>query len=193
MHSDAEAELLARHATGARHVVEIGVYEGSSARVLCAALDRDAELHLIDPFVDSTGMSMVPGWHGTPFATRMAIRRFAADGGPRVRWHIARSQDVGRAWTGPALDLVFVDGDHGEPGVREDWELWHPHVRRGGTLAFHDARLSQPGGRGGPGPTAVVDELRAARPEGWEIVDEADSLVVLRRSPERDSSPTFTR
>jgi predicted O-methyltransferase YrrM len=183
MHSAAEAEMLRQLVRGARCVVEIGVYEGSSAFVLCAALSSPAQLHLIDPFVDESGAAMRRGWHGTPTATRLAVGRQAGRGGPNVTWHIARSQDVGRAWRGPEVDLVFVDGDHSRGGCREDWDVWHPHVRLGGALAFHDARLGAPGGSGGPGPTSVVDELfrEGMPPRGWRLVDEIDTLVVVSR------------
>src|SRR5947209_6482055 len=50
MHSEAEARLLARLAAPAQRVVEIGVYEGSSAVVLARAMGPGTELHLIDPF-----------------------------------------------------------------------------------------------------------------------------------------------
>lgn len=184
MHTAAEAELLRRLSSGARCVVEIGVYEGSSALVFCDALRHDAQLHLIDPFVDDSGASMLPGWHATPSATRFAVQRRIRSGGPSVRWHIARSQDVGRDWRGPAIDLVFIDGDHSQQGCHEDWEVWHPHVRPGGAIAFHDARLGSPDGTGSPGPTAVVTELfRGAAPlDGWRLADEVDTLVTVRRS-----------
>lgn len=183
MHTEAEAELLTRLATGARCVVEIGVYEGSSAFVFCDALTPEAELHLIDPFVDESGWAMRPGWHATPSATRFAVHRRARRGGPSICWHIARSQDVGRGWRGPAPDVVFVDGDHSPQGCREDWDVWHPHVRAGGAIAFHDARLGSPGGTGSPGPTSVVADLfhEGEPPDGWRLDGEVDTLVALRR------------
>jgi predicted O-methyltransferase YrrM len=187
MHSPAEAESLGRLAAGARCVVEIGVYEGSSAFVFCDVMAVGAELHLIDPFVDSSGAALPPGWHATPLATRAAVARRAraSGGGPEIRWHIARSQDVGRAWRGRPVDRVFIDGDHSEAGCREDWDVWHPHVRVGGAVAFHDARAGQPGGAGSAGVSAVVEELlrRCGPPAGWRISAEVDTLVVVERSP----------
>ena len=170
MHSVAEALTLGRLCTGARRVVELGVYEGSSAVMFCRALDRGAELHLIDPFVDESGAALPPGWSSTPTAARLAVWRAAWRGGPRIRWHVARSQDVGRRWAGGPVDLVFIDGDHSLEGCREDREAWNGHVVPGGAVAFHDARLGRPGGGGGPGPTRVVDELvpRTAAPEGMD-------------------------
>ena len=184
MPTAAEAELLGLLASDARCVVEIGVYEGSSAFVFCDVLGPEAELHLIDPFVDERGWAMRPGWHGTPAATRLAVRRRCRGGGPTVRWHIARSQDLGRAWDGPSVDLVFIDGDHSPEACREDWDVWHPHVAAGGAVVFHDARLGLPGGDGGPGPTGVVSEVfrgSAGPPAGWRIAEEVDTTVVVRR------------
>jgi predicted O-methyltransferase YrrM len=123
MHAAAEAALLARLATGARCVVELGFYEGSSAFVFCDALPRDAELHLVDPFADESGWALRPGWKATPSATRLAVRRRVRNGGPQIRWHIARSQDVGRSWRGPVVDLAFIDGDNcpqGDPVADDD-------------------------------------------------------------------------
>ncbi|HEY5318697.1 MAG TPA: class I SAM-dependent methyltransferase [Solirubrobacteraceae bacterium] len=182
MHSSAEGAALTRLARPARRVVELGVYEGSSAVVLCRALGEDAELHLVDPFIDATGWALRPGSRASATATRLAVRRATAAGGPMVRWHFARSQDVGRSWTGGEVDLVFIDGDHSPEGCREDWELWHRHVSTDGAVAFHDARQGRAGGYGSPGPTSVVDDLFRAADSSWAIIEEVDSLVVVRRA-----------
>jgi len=169
MHSPEEAALLAELASGQHAVVEIGVYEGSSALVLCRAMGADADLHLIDPFVDESGWALPAGWGASARATQRVVARA---GGPRVHWHVARSQDVGRDWSEP-VDVVFIDGDHSPEGVREDWDVWHPHMRQGGFVAFHDAR--EPG----LGPTQVVGELFPL--PGWELYGEVDNIVAVRR------------
>ena len=74
--------------------------------------------------------------------------------------------------------------------IGEDWDVWHPHVRPGGAVAFHDARIEQPDGTGSPGPTAVVDELfRSPEPPvGWSLADEVDTLVVVRRAAQASTA-----
>jgi len=185
MHSDADAGVLRATAAGRRNVVEIGVYEGSSAVVLCEVLDPDAELHLIDPF-GQHGMALPAGWGATEGASRRVVERARRrHDGPRVTWHVDYSAAVASRWAGP-VDLVFIDGDHSEAGVRADWDGWHGFVEPGGAVVFHDARLSREGGRGLPGPTAVVDELfrGPGALAGWRIADEADrSVAVTRYSP----------
>ena len=183
MHSQADMRLLLDVAQGAHRVVEIGVYEGGSALALCAALAPGAELHLVDPFGRHPD-ALPSGWGASEWATRRvvarAVRRRGAQA-PRVRWHVALSHKVAASWSGK-VDLVFIDGDHSEAGCERDWKSWRDLVVEGGYVVFHDARAGLPGGRGLPGPTAVVSRhLRGGGTPGWEIVAESDRTVVARR------------
>jgi cephalosporin hydroxylase len=36
------------------------------------------------------------------------------------------------------VDFLFIDGDHSYEGVKKDFELYSPLVRKGGVIAFHD-------------------------------------------------------
>jgi predicted O-methyltransferase YrrM len=42
------------------------------------------------------------------------------------------------------VDFLFIDGDHTEAGVRQDYEMYSPLVRPGGLIAFHDIVEKQP-------------------------------------------------
>lgn len=182
MHSEPERELLVELARDARRVVEIGVYEGSSAVALARAMGPGQELHLIDPFGHHPS-ALPSGWGATERATRRVVARAARPEGPRVVWHVAFSHDVAPGWTAP-IDLLFVDGDHAEEAVRRDWDDWHGFVAPGGHVLFHDAREGRPGGRGLPGPTAVVDGLfrgPGGPPPGWTVAAEVDRTVAVRR------------
>ena len=183
MHSERDVALLVAAASGARRAVEIGVYEGSSALALCRVLGPEAQLHLIDPFGRHPD-ALPQGWGATEWATRRVVGRAAARKGPRLHWHVALSHEVAAGWS-ESLDLVFIDGDHSEAGVQTDWEDWSPHVAEGGRVVFHDARAGREGGRGLPGPTAVVDRLvrTPEPPPGWTVEAEEDRTVVLRRAP----------
>ncbi|HEX4483249.1 MAG TPA: class I SAM-dependent methyltransferase [Solirubrobacteraceae bacterium] len=184
MHSSEDARILLDAAAGASCVVEIGVYEGSSALALQRELGPGADLHLIDPFGRHPD-ALPSGWGATERATRRLIVRAARRLGgraPAVSWHVALSHDVAARWSG-AVDLVFIDGDHSEWGCERDWLDWSPFVASGGHVVLHDARADREGGRGLPGPTAVVARyLRGGdRASGWEIVAEADRTVAARR------------
>ncbi len=183
MHSEQDAGVLLEAARGARRVVEIGVYEGASALALIGVLAADAELHLIDPFGRSPN-ALPSGWGATERATRLLVERrmrsLGADA-PTVVWHAATSGEVAATWTG-GVDLLFIDGDHSEAGCERDWSDWSPFVELGGHVVFHDARAGRDGGRGLPGPTAVVERcVRSEGREEWEIDAESDRTVAARR------------
>ena len=69
MHSEEDQRVLLDAARGARRVVEIGVYEGSSALALQRELRPGAELHLIDPFGHHPD-ALPGGWGASERATR---------------------------------------------------------------------------------------------------------------------------
>jgi predicted O-methyltransferase YrrM len=183
MHSAEDARVLLDAARGSTRVVEIGVYEGASALNLQRELGPDAELHLIDPFGQHPD-ALPGGWGASEWATRRLLTRAGrrlGDRAPLLRWHVALSHEVAARWSGE-VDLVFIDGDHSEAGCERDWLCWSPFVRTGGHVVLHDARCDRDGGRGLPGPTAVVRRrLRDGASPGWTIVAEADRTVAARR------------
>lgn len=42
------------------------------------------------------------------------------------------------ALEGREIDYLFIDGDHSDAGVRQDFATFSPLVRKGGVIAFHD-------------------------------------------------------
>jgi len=42
------------------------------------------------------------------------------------------------------VDFLFIDGDHSEEGVRKDFEMYSPLVRKGGVIVFHDVVYTSP-------------------------------------------------
>ena len=98
-----------------------------------------------------------------------------------MRWHVARSHEVAARWTG-AADLVFIDGDHSEQGCELDWATGLRSCRRAVASSSTTRARAGAGGRGLPGPTAVVERcLRTAGAAGWEIEAEGDRTVVALR------------
>ena len=56
-----------------------------------------------------------------------------------------------------SVDFLFIDGDHTYEGVKKDFDMYHPMVREGGIVAFHDIR---------PGPLGLVGGV----PDFWKEV-----------------------
>ena len=44
------------------------------------------------------------------------------------------------------IDFLFIDGDHTYEGVKRDYEMYSPLVRKGGIVAFHDIGQNEQGG-----------------------------------------------
>lgn len=175
-HTFAEHQALQKYAGGRKRVVEIGVAEGASAIALRDGMDPSGNLYLIDPY----HLSRVRPLN---FLRRAARRAVSAQGRPAIHWIESFSQDAAKTWNAP-IDFLFIDGDHAEAAVEKDWEDWHPYVVAGGIVAFHDARLF-PSGWTSPvyGPVKFINRsFRDSTQLDWAIIDEVDSLVILRKS-----------
>lgn len=55
-----------------------------------------------------------------------------------VEVHRAFSSDVAKSWNRP-IRLLWIDGDHGYPGAKADFDNFLPHVVPHGFVALHDA------------------------------------------------------
>lgn len=154
--------------------VEIGCLDGYSSAVILDA----SELHLtsIDPFIpDSMEKTLI----GSKDRYLENVKPF----GERASLFEEYSHDV-REYDAVygVIDFLFIDGDHTLEAVYQDYMDWTPLLRTGGILAIHDARMSRPGGANyHPGPSQVAKEHVFDRPDLWEIVSEAHSLVIARK------------
>lgn len=53
-------------------------------------------------------------------------------------------ETVKKSLDGNQVDFLFIDGDHTEEGVKQDYYMYSPLVRSGGIIAFHDILEKQP-------------------------------------------------
>jgi len=113
----------------ARTIVEIGRYRGGSTLLLAAALE--------DGVVHSYDIETRQGRSGADLdrELRDALERYGLT--EHVRLHVADSRTAEPPEE--PVDLLFVDGDHREVGVRADFEHWSPRLAPDGHLLFHDA------------------------------------------------------
>jgi predicted O-methyltransferase YrrM len=119
-----------------RTVVEIGTYKGGTLWLWCQLAKANAKIVSIDlpggPFGGGYDDAEAEGFR--PFARRgQEMCLIAADS------HDPETvQRVKRILASAPIDLLFIDGDHTYEGVRRDYEMYAPLVRRGGVVAFHD-------------------------------------------------------
>jgi predicted O-methyltransferase YrrM len=144
-----------------RAIAEIGRFRGGSTFLLAAAAGPAAVVHSYDPETRHDR------------ALFDALQRYGLAN--RVVLH---GDDSRRATPPGELDLLFIDGDHSEEGVRADFERWSPFVKAGGHLLFHDAADAPdfvPPFESGPARVA------AQGGEGWDRRNAAGSLAHLVR------------
>ena len=175
-----EIPILKKWAQGKRSLVEIGVFEGCSARAIRSVMHDEATLHLIDPFVCDSMNKELKARRWMAWLNISLIKR------GHIMWHRDYSHRVVKKWN-QEIDFIFIDGDHSEESCFFDWVEWSPFVTRGGVIIFHDARYGVSDGKywdGWEGPTNVVKKLfkSSNRIVGWEIVDEVGTVVVVKRS-----------
>ncbi len=149
--SPAEGYLLyrlARDGEGQGAIVEIGSWMGRSTAWLAAgskAAGREP-IHAIDVF---DGGPMLKGLdvirdEGTTYHrfTENLERLSLFD---HVEPVVAESSAAAQLWTKGPIRLLFIDGDHRYPAVKQDLDLWSPHVAVDGFVVLDDASEHYPG------------------------------------------------
>jgi predicted O-methyltransferase YrrM len=122
--------------------MEIGTFKGGTLFVLSMLADPNATLISVDlPRGEFGG--------GYMRAREIVFRKFKRPGQSlhciRANSHQAETvESVKRALSGRSLDYLFIDGDHTYEGVKKDFELYAPFVRKGGFIALHDIFAHQP-------------------------------------------------
>ncbi len=123
-------------------VVEIGTAKGGTLCILCCVAEPTATVISID---------LPGGVHGGGYPRWRSIiyRRFAQ---PKQSLHLLRLDShltstldqLKAVLPAGGIDLLFLDGDHTYAGVKQDFEMYSPLVRRGGLVVFHDICVHPP-------------------------------------------------
>ena len=134
----------------ARHLergLEIGTARGGTLLFLCRLASPQATIISVDlpggKF--GGGYGRTQGWLYKRFARgKQRLQLLRGDSHSRDML-----DKVKAALGGQELDYLFIDGDHSYPGVKCDFEMYGPMVRKGGLIAFHDIVEGPPDGVGG--------------------------------------------
>jgi predicted O-methyltransferase YrrM len=111
----------------ARRIAEVGVFRGATTRFLSRALadNGGGELHL----VDLSGEALARARAAAGELANVTLQSHPGSSyAPEVLSQVPSD-----------LDLVYLDADHSEQGVRAELAAWIPKVRAGGIIAIHDA------------------------------------------------------
>lgn len=162
--------LLAVRKTNPKVIVEIGVHRGYSLEVWWEAFKPELLVGIDnEPDIDPELMhgSDEPGM----IATIMRHDSHEPDTLERLK----------RVLDGRHIDFLFIDGDHHYEGVRSDWLMYSPLVRKGGIVAFHDVMRVGPEWVGKVETRQVFDEERRnyASAEFWGPTADAPGTGIL--------------
>jgi len=161
MHSDKEKCILFNCANRTQgQIVEIGAYKGLSTTYLAAGVKlrafttRTHACHVItiDPFIDYKGRGGMREneWTREDFAHAIYLAGVSS----HIDCLEMTSRDAEEAYTAdygdPAIELLFIDGDHTSEGAHFDFETYFPKVSLGGVIAIHDSCYG--------GPCEVIQE-----------------------------------
>ncbi|MEM0488944.1 MAG: class I SAM-dependent methyltransferase [Candidatus Bathyarchaeia archaeon] len=117
-------------------LLEIGTASGGTLFLFCQVAEPDATIISVD-------LPGGPFGGGYPEWRIPLYMLFAKE---RQRIHLVRADShdpktleiVKNILSDRKLDFLFIDGDHTYEGVKRDFEMYSPLVRRGGIIAFHD-------------------------------------------------------
>jgi predicted O-methyltransferase YrrM len=171
--TNAERAILVSHLPGRKQIIEIGVFEGFTTRLLAEFSDSDALVYGVDPFFRGRlGVS----W-GLKIA-RYYNRHFLRSG--KLKLVRTFSTEVENA-VPSSVDFVFIDGDHAHDAITADWAFWSNRLQSGGVIALHDV-------------LSPVDKTQAPEfgshqyfyahirnDRRFAIIDQQDSLAILRK------------
>lgn len=151
-----------------RRALEIGTAHGGTLYAWARIAAEDAKLISIDLPGGAFGGGYTEEMRQRIVSyvlPKQTLELYASDS------HQPETRDLAAAALGgqPA-DFLFIDGDHTYQGVRQDFEMYAPLVRRGGIVAFHDVM---------PNPTLPADQVGEVHMFWPELKREFRHLEIL--------------
>jgi predicted O-methyltransferase YrrM len=125
-----------------RTVVEIGTQKGGTLYAWCRIAQPDALIVSID-------LPGGPFGGGYRLCDMKTFRRYKRKDQKlcllRMDSHrLSTKKELLGKLQGREIDFLLIDGDHRYNGVKRDWQMYSPLVKRNGIIAFHDI-LYHPG------------------------------------------------
>ena len=151
-------------------IVEIGNFRGKSTVALAKGAPNSVEIFTIDPHKKWPKNDPTFGPEDRKVLLQNLLDYKVLD---QVRPIDLPSEVPSKGWNNP-ISFLFVDGDHSYHGCKRDFLNWHPHVKIGGIIAFHDANKNH------IGVPDVIGEVLEDYP--YEIMEEAGGIKSLKKT-----------
>jgi len=160
-------------ASGARHIFEIGTFDGATTLQLALNSPPDALIYTLDlpaGDIDRTRIPLLPQERAYALKPASGARFRGTPVQGKIRQLYGDSAAFSAEPFAGRMDLVVVDGSHARDYVRSDSALARVMARPGGWIVWHDYGVW-------PDVAAVLDELAGETPL---VQLEATTLVVGR-------------
>lgn len=145
--AEIELEYLATLASTSKSIVEIGSWQGRSARAM--ADNTEGVIFCVDTWADNAygsapaEMTCHPEWLWNEFrkthADTIASRKVLTQRSDSVVGAVMA------AASGFVFDMIFIDAGHNYEDVVADINAWKPLLREGGIICGHDYAKYHPG------------------------------------------------
>lgn len=126
-------------ATEPEKVLCIGSQKGFIP-VICALSCRDNKKGKVD-FVDAGFEEGHPkAWSGDGFWKKVDPQKHFGFLGAKdwINTYVMTSKAFSKKYPKREYDYIYIDGDHSYKGVKKDFELFWPRLKKDGYMAFHD-------------------------------------------------------
>lgn len=110
-------------------IVEIGSDLGINALNICRSI-KFKHLYLVDPYLGGYG-------HCDTGDERCMKAKKILGKKDNVTWLRVTSEEASNTLD-DNIDVVYIDGNHTYPYVKQDIELWYPKVKKNGIIGGHD-------------------------------------------------------
>jgi len=170
-----------------KYVLEIGTFFGGTALLWAKMVEpQDGRVYSLDLFHQPNSVYRGSPWEkyiveidgdSHSHEVKKSIRKlFFAESESeyeKTGWNMGRE----------IIDMLFLDGDHSEKGVAEDFYSYSLLVRDGGWVVFHDIRDTDFHRNHPPPPVeqclvALLWEELRKKYEHWEFLDELDDTYM---------------
>lgn len=128
--------------TKPKFILEIGTFNGGTLFLFCRVASQSATIISVDlrggPFGGGYPQWRIPLYKSFALPNQQ-IHLIRADS-----HHRGTLEQVKAILGGEQIDFLFIDGDHTYEGVKMDFEMYSPLVKKDGIVAFHDMVICPP-------------------------------------------------
>jgi predicted O-methyltransferase YrrM len=175
--SEKEQMTLSQLAKDKMKVLEIGVFEGHSTKLLAESMSPSGELYAIDPFFKGKlGIS-----YGLWITQRQLHLAEKTNPGINIKLIHDFSCNAAKDKSLTNFDLIFIDGDHSLKSIAQDWSDWSDRLVSKGFIALHDTKVPSYN----PGISKLGSfeyfESHIKSDSRFILVDQVDSMSILQK------------